>query len=445
MNKNSKRLTAYIIISLLIGGVATALRTAAVLIHLDPSSGYFGDGSLLFAAGLTALVAALFALSFGFAGNKVALSPSFSSPATFVPTGGCAAALIFFSIGLLRKLATMADGLGSYTEVLRTPVGITTLLSAVFACLSVIHFYLNAHLVESYATPRAIASLATILFLSFYTASLYFSTELPINSPNKLVDELALLSAAIFFLYESRISLGREKWRAYCSFGLVSMILTAYSSVPALALFFKNGAMTSALIEENILTFSLFIFITSRLVLTVNLPSKGESAGISAMRASAEARQQTVNEAEALRKDAFAVQMTIDDLLGEVGDSTPEARTPSSEDISAGDGSASTEVDAAEAASEGSISEEDIVSDNTITAETEVPTDTATEAETDEEAADVIDIFSADSAKEANESDKSAERIEMHEEIAIKPTEQRTHTEEKEAFADSNEKPEDGE
>ncbi|MBR0449266.1 MAG: hypothetical protein IIX30_00435, partial [Clostridia bacterium] len=85
------------------------------------------------------------------------------------------------------------------------------------------------------------------------------------NAPAKITDEMAYLFAAVFFLYETRISLGRGKWRAYVTFGLIAAQLAAYSSIPALIVYFAKGEMISNSIFESVLTFTLFLFITSRL------------------------------------------------------------------------------------------------------------------------------------------------------------------------------------
>ena len=138
---------------------------------------------------------------------------------------------------------------------------------------------------------------------------------MPVNATNKLTDQLAYLFCALFFLYEARISLGRDKWRAYGSFGLIAALFTAYSSIPALITYLINGEIISNSIEENILTLTLFIFITARLISLTTLKEKSESRIISSMQEYARRREEILVESVKVHREAFAVQMTIDDLL----------------------------------------------------------------------------------------------------------------------------------
>jgi hypothetical protein len=112
--------------------------------------------------------------------------------------------------------------------------------------------------------------------MGLYAGHLFFSDALPINAPNKAVDQLSYLAVSIFFLYETRISLGRAKWRLYLTFGLIAVALTAYSAIPAIIFYFQSGGVVSRSLTENVLTLSLGIYIASRLTLTLT-PVRNEA------------------------------------------------------------------------------------------------------------------------------------------------------------------------
>ena len=100
------------------------------------------------------------------------------------------------------------------------------------------------------AAKEALADLSEVKKLTSGTSEVdhvtfvrrYFREDgMALNSPNKLISQMAFLLAALFFLYEARISLGREKWRGYCIFGLAALAANAYSAVPAVILYFAKG------------------------------------------------------------------------------------------------------------------------------------------------------------------------------------------------------------
>ena len=88
---------------------------------------------------------------------------------------------------------------------------------------------------------------------------------------------MAYLFAALFFLYETRLSMGRERWGAYTAFGLIASLLTAYSSIPSLICYLATKNLISHSIYETVFTLSLFIFITSRLLVALFAEEDKES------------------------------------------------------------------------------------------------------------------------------------------------------------------------
>ena len=318
MNVNTKRTRIFIILMLLTTSVAVTLRSIACMNHLK-NFGYFENNTLITVSGIIIFISAAVLFSYIAFADKASLKPSFSSPSTYIPTGLVGVGLVFIS----RALFYYADTCASMTTATPEEPNIKVIMAiatGIFAILSIVHFFLNAFLAESKTNLRAYFSLCTVLFLGLYATFLYFNNDLPINAPNKIVDQMAYLFASIFFLYETRISLGREKWRGYVSFGLIAAMLTAYSSIPALIVYFAKGKVISASIEENVLSFALFIFILARLCLTSTLPETRENRILLAISSYAERRSEEILESEKLHEEAFAVQMTIDDLLGNLED-----------------------------------------------------------------------------------------------------------------------------
>ena len=304
MNKNTKLIRLYSALLLLFSAAAVTLRAVACLNDLEYSIGLFSSYTMVRASGIVAAIGALLLFTYVFLADRISAVPSFSEPSTYVPSGLTAISLIFLCASLLTDKNTE-------TDAPRTVI----IICAVMALLSVVHFFLNAFLTEAHNELRAYFSLATVAFTAIYVSYLYFESSLPVNAPGKITDEIAYLFSSLFFLYEARISLGRERWRAYTAFGLVAALLNAYSAIPALIVYFVNGRVISNSIQETLLTFALFIFITARIVMVSRLKESTENRAIISMKAFARRREEIIAESMNVHKEAFAVQMTIDDLL----------------------------------------------------------------------------------------------------------------------------------
>lgn len=293
MKKNLKIFGIYLPIYLLVTIAAVSLRSVACFVNLDDNGIYFGSDTLISIANYTVIALSLFSLSYAYSPSpKLSLIPSFTSPETYVPTGAVGVALLFTAYSAFvraRDSKSYVDLLNAYPSPdsaalasTYTVLAIISLAVAILALLSIAHFVLTATVEEHSSTRRANLGLFTVILLALYAIYLYFSPALPINAPNKIVDQMAYIFASIFFLYEVRISLGRAKWRAYIAFGFIASSLTAYSSIPTLIYYAVSGKLISNNIYETALTLSLFIFITARVLLTasllVDIPSKTADA-----------------------------------------------------------------------------------------------------------------------------------------------------------------------
>lgn len=344
MNTNSKRLGIYIAIMLFATTVATTLRTIACVMQLDFASGFFSDSSLISAANVIVTVTVFGMLSYLLSASRIKLHASFSTASTYVPTGilGVASAFLgvkIFSYVLARNNYRIfnfeADTLRGIIREVLTPTGMTTvvgLIAGVLAFVSIAHHFFNAFVTESKDTTRAYFSIATIALLALYAVLIYLDGTIAINETAKTLRQTSFLFAAIFFLYESRISLGREMWRIYSAFGLVAATLAAYTSIPAIITYFVKGEIISssgykslASIEEYIFLFAAFVFIVARLYLTTTLKEEKANELVEAFAATALERDARVNESFEMHKEIFASkQLSFFELYGDENESEPE-------------------------------------------------------------------------------------------------------------------------
>ena len=103
----------------------------------------------------------------------------------------------------------------------------------------------------------------------------------------------------MFFVGETRLSLGRESWRRYISFAFIGAIITAYSAIPNLIYYIARVESISLSIYETLLTLAFFAFITSKIFLTPMLMKDEKSGVVERIIAAAEARAEQLNPAPA--------------------------------------------------------------------------------------------------------------------------------------------------
>ena len=264
--KHLRRIGGYLptLFTLLV--LTVTFRTVALFTDFNLSDGYFGNKLIRSLSDLTVFIACIATLTFTFMAKKIRAIAVFDNPATYIPSGMISVSLIFLAVETLVSLSTRTGGILS-KATLTTPSSLLSLLSAILAAVCVINFFLTVFYTSKENESRAFFGILTVVFLAIYALYLYFDTKLPLNSPNKSIDQMALLLSACFFLFETRISLGRERWRGYVAFGMIASLITAYSSIPTLIYYFVTGKMISDSLSGAMLCFTLFIYVTARVLL----------------------------------------------------------------------------------------------------------------------------------------------------------------------------------
>ena len=305
MNKTKKLSGIYLFILFASIIAASALRTAALLRDYNYGSGYFeGSKALINAAGITVSAFALLLFTFIFTAHvPEKLRASYNTSATYIPVGAIGAALVFFAANAYSSLRSY--GIPLQVLLKNNTMALSSFLMAILAICACVFFIANALITEKSSLTRAFFGICTVIFLLFYFAFLYFDTTLPINAPNKIIDELAYISAAAFFLFETRISLDRERWRSYITFGFIASLMTAYSAIPSVIVYFANGEIISNSIFETALTLTLFLFIITRTILATNLPEDRDNELVTLIKQFSKERADALDEKHAIEKRAY--------------------------------------------------------------------------------------------------------------------------------------------
>ena len=266
MLTRKKHLDIYITILSVLTVITVIMRTLAALNDLDYKLGHY-SGALISVADWVTFGGTVLLFSYvAIAPRGVKYRADFRGAGTYIPATLVSASLVFVAVSLLTRANSHLKGKPLNVAALQNTDILMPLLAGLIAIGAVYYFFLNSYIKHTTSERRALAAFIAILFLCIYPAYLYFNTDLPINAPNKVTDQMAYLFSAIFFLYEARLSLGRDRWAAYGAFGLIASLLTAYSAIPSLLVYFIKGEMISNSIAEGALTLSLFIFINLRLI-----------------------------------------------------------------------------------------------------------------------------------------------------------------------------------
>ena len=289
MKNRQSRLIYYLPAILIITALATVFRCVTLSTDFNFTTGYYVDGGLAALADWIMVTAVLASLSYFIFGDKGrALVAVYEGPTTYIPSLLVGSALVFITVGLGSKLAAQ-DG----TELI---ISLASLIAFVLSAVGAYAFFITAYKTARRDSGRASVQIGALLFFTVYAAYIYFDNPLPINTPNRVIDITAYLLFSVFFIYEIRISLGRDLWCAYTAFGLSALAITVYSAVPSLVVYLSSGITVSHSIYETVLTISLALFVLMRLIRSLFFFEDVESDIVQAIRLAEQRKAQEEDE-----------------------------------------------------------------------------------------------------------------------------------------------------
>ena len=254
----------------LIAPTLAALRSIACINDIDAGGmGYFGDSTLMRACNIAAAIFTAIFFLHVFTGSKKDSLPheSFSNTPTYIVSGILGAAIILAIYELISPFITS----GAPTKIGTT--GVVSIVSAVLGAAALAFLLLNAIVEKKHSQIRAALGIAASLFFTSYGAYVYFDTSVAPNMQQRILTVLALVTAATFMLYETRIPLGHSKWHSYAAFGLMASLLLSYSAIPALVYYIANGAMIpGATLTQLGVSATAAIYIITRVTIIATAP-----------------------------------------------------------------------------------------------------------------------------------------------------------------------------
>lgn len=287
MKKANKLIDLYVLVTLLLSAGSITLRTVAHFLEYNDITKHFNDKTLFSISAWLSVGAVLFAATFCLcAREKIDLAAASNTPLTYIPSGILTVALVFMGFGALTNIREFSSPALAVLKYLSIGISLFAFAAAVF-------FFFNVLSMKRESLYKSILCICVVIFLTIYSAYIYFNKQtLPTNAPAKIIDLMAHLFSAIFFVYETRITLGRALWKPYIIFGLITASLCAYSAIPSIILYIARGEILSLSITESILTLTLFIFSLSRVCLTKYLPAMEKCKAATLVTSHAESREE---------------------------------------------------------------------------------------------------------------------------------------------------------
>ena len=273
--KRKNRIGFYLPLFVIVTPIAVILRTLAYLNDMN-LQGHFESNSMVFASNIiVGIFAFIFLLhSLSHSRNDSVPIESFSNYPSFLPSGILAVATLFSVYELFSSITpvfkTMVENEDEFTLSPQTIIAIAGIIFGLGATAS---FVVNILIETKHSQLRALFGIFTVLFLCFYSISIYFGGSGAANVQQRALTVISVIFSASFFLFEIRMSLGRSKWHSYVGFGLSSSTILFYSSVPAIIYYFaKQIVPTGSTVIQLVLMLSLAIYTTARTILIACAP-----------------------------------------------------------------------------------------------------------------------------------------------------------------------------
>ncbi|MCQ2353642.1 MAG: hypothetical protein MJ102_00900 [Clostridia bacterium] len=260
--------------------LAGVLRTAALFTSYDKGIGYFNHNNIL-PATVTALliIGSLWALSAAFLirPEELPSAPKFNTNGVFFSSIYAGFIMLadfgykifqFFQLrksGEINWILEKFRRLQEYTSAVDRSdriIAVISVIGTAAALLSAIFFFVRAS-AKTAAKGHVILGMFVIIRALCGIALIYFDMDIPMNNPNKIILQIALMSAMLYFLTEERFLIGggSEKPRAFMALALVSVILTASAGISCVIAFFAGVVSVGTFCVEGLICIIFFLYI----------------------------------------------------------------------------------------------------------------------------------------------------------------------------------------
>ena len=227
--KNKSKVIIYGGVAALLTVLGTLLRAVGLFKFYDREVGYFQSGALV--PELLRWLCIIAPVAFVFVGifaSKVKIEQSCGFASKI---GSAVAAVMILSHAIYLIPYCLA-----YVEGNLLIPG----LFLAFAVISVLYFATGVTK-KADAENRAILGFGIILYATAGLAKSYFDFKTTMNSPDKLLLQVAYMSIMLYMLAETGLLIGAKKGGRFAVFSFIAFFFCTVSSVPALAAYLSRG------------------------------------------------------------------------------------------------------------------------------------------------------------------------------------------------------------
>ncbi|MBR5453681.1 MAG: hypothetical protein IKV54_06345 [Clostridia bacterium] len=170
--------------------------------------------------------------------------------------------------GIFGGLAVAAAFVLTLIEQSLAEYGALDYLSLFLMIPVALYFILGAVARIGY-TPKMLLGFSVILWSAVNLLRLYFDLTYTINNPAKVSEQLLCIAFMLFFLYESRTLIGRNRPAAQLAIGNAAIILSVVSVLPNVLAYFLYGYNLSISFASQIAELGVTVYVIVRLAVTV--------------------------------------------------------------------------------------------------------------------------------------------------------------------------------
>lgn len=253
MENRKKVILIFMAAALLLSAIAAVVQTVILTGYFDLDSHVYVTGSsapVLFNILLAVCSLLFFLLLFLYREPERKLFPQnnlfFTLSSVLAGVAILAAGIVFFSFSMKRGALY-----GGSSD--RTIYGFR-MAAAILSLPSAAYFFLAAFRNKPFRRNTVLLAFAPILWTLVFLVSVYYDHSVRLGSPIRIMDQMALLAVAFFFLFEARFHMKRPNPGAYFAFSFLSAMLCAVSAIPHVILLVRGKTAF-----DNVSLFYLFL------------------------------------------------------------------------------------------------------------------------------------------------------------------------------------------
>ena len=241
---DTKKLLLYTVGTLALSIILIAVRLYLLLSYFDPDAQQYVmnvASPLYFNAALCVAVLILFSAFFVF--RKKSAAVDFASPtqATVFTASLCAFMMIAYIILEIYAQYTTHFSFISYFQEFakyeqKCRQFIFKFALVLLAVPCVFYFFRVASSSDKNKKRIGFLSLFPILWIMILLIYTYFDLTVSYNNPNRILNQMALISSMLYFVGEARYQLKIEKPSLYLSVSFISVLLLSVSTIPTVIL-----------------------------------------------------------------------------------------------------------------------------------------------------------------------------------------------------------------